>query len=200
MHPSRRTNRSGKGLWVTGLVGLLALAETSCSESLVGFQPYARVTPVRRSFKPNEPKVETVSVEVSDIPLRCEDPVFNAPHAPEGARMGAAMEVSPWRPTSMTLDYGWFAALYNGDREQVARLSAPIGGPPDSKGSLEVLSAPRKKGELARLRLSGEGVFLVKRDPAFDLKAEGVESDPYERTPFSFSGEVDAVVCGDIEP
>lgn len=200
MHPSRRTKRPTWGLWFTGLVGVLALAETSCSQSLVSFQPYARVTPVRRPTKASEPWVETMSVEVSDIPLRCEDPPFNAPHGPEGARMGAAMDVSPWRPTSMTLDYGWFALLYDGDRKQVARLVAPIGGPRDSKGALEVVSAPRKKGELARLRLSGEGVFLVKREPAFDLKAEGIESDPYERTPFSFSGEVDAVVCGDVEP
>ena len=185
---------------VHGTRGAFALAETSCSESLLGFRPYARVTPVRRPSNPNEPWVETARIAVADIPLRCGDPDINAPHAPEGARIGAGSGVSPWRPSSTTLAGGWFALLYDSDREQVARHDAPVGGPPDSKGSIEVLTAPRKNGDVAKLRLSAEGVFLVKRASTYDLRPAGEPSDPYDRTPFSFSGEVDALVCGDIEP
>lgn len=67
-------------------------------------------------------------------------------------------------------------------------------------GSFELLTAPRAKGEVARLRGSADGTFSVyaNRPLAEEYDVTRFSTEEPDEQAFSFSSDIDVTLCSDI--
>lgn len=143
---------------------------------------------------------ETIQVLLSDVPLTCADAQYLERGVPAGARFKAVLGMRRWRVGA--LDASGQAALF--DDEGLVSTDAS-GAEPGVRqyrpwASFELLTAPRAKGEVARLRGSAEGAFSVyTRRPLYEEYGltRWSEEEP-KRQAFSFSSDMDVTLCSDI--
>ncbi len=143
---------------------------------------------------------DTIHVLLSDAPLTCADARYLDRGAPPGARFKA---VRRWEVGA--LDSSANAALID-DEGVVSTYASGVEEPePGVKsylpwGRFELLTAPRSKGDVARLRGSADGAFFVygKRPTFEEYNLTLFTIEEPKRQAFSFSSEMDITLCSDI--
>jgi hypothetical protein len=151
---------------------------------------------------------DTIHVLLSDVPLTCADarylggPLLGG-GVPPGARFKAVLGMRRWKVGA--LDSTAEAALFD-DEGVVSTYASGVEEPgPGVKGyrpwgSFELLTAPRAKGEVARLRGSADGAFSVyaRRPLSEEYGVTRFTTEEPKRQAFSFSSDMDLTLCSDI--
>ncbi len=139
-----------------------------------------------------------------DVPVTCADARYLEGGAPEGARFKAILGVQKWKLGA--LDATHQAVLF--DAKGIVSTTASGGtseSPSGAKsalawGSFELLTAPRAKGDMARLRGSANGAFTIYQTRPFSEENASMVLSAAEpdRQEFSFAGDIDLTLCSDI--
>jgi hypothetical protein len=146
---------------------------------------------------------DTIHVLLSDAPLSCADARYLDRGAPPGARFKAVLGMRRWKVG--VLDSSADAALF--DDEGVVSTYANGVEKPESGvksyvpwGRFELLTAPRAKGDVARLRGEADGAFSVygNRPTLEEYNLVLFTTEEPKRQAFSFSSDMDVTLCSDI--
>lgn len=147
---------------------------------------------------------DTIHVLLSDVPLTCADARYLDRGAPPGARFKAVLGMRRWKVGA--LDSSANAALFDDEGVVSTYASGGVEEPePGVKsylpwGRFELLTAPRAKGDVARLRGSADGAFSVygKRPTSEEYNLTLFTTEEPKRQAFSFSSEMAITLCSDI--
>lgn len=192
-----------RGLFLLSFVGLSTLAALlpACSGETAPlvFTPHAIV-----HSEDKKDGGSTIHVLLSDVPLTCADARYLDGGAPPGARFKAVLAMRKWNVGAFN-PYAE-AALFDDEGLVAAGASGGVVEPkPGVKqilawGSFELLTAPRAKGQVARLRGSADGTFSVyaNRPLAEEYNVMRVSTEEPDEQAFSFSSDIDVTLCSDI--
>ena len=180
-------------------------ALTACQPACGGETAPLAITPHAVVFSTARNDGESPThVLLFDVPVSCSDARCLDKGAPPGARFKAVVDTRAWKVG--TLELPGRAALF--DAQGVVSTSASGGTEEPGRGvarslswgTFELLTAPRVKGEVARLRGSASGTFSVypsrRGSEEYDLTT--VSSSEPDRQEFSFARDIDVTLCSDI--